>query len=537
MPFAHNEATRYISPTKTPEYLAAGCPVASTGIHDVVEPYGRLGPRRDRRWSRRLRRRLPARSGDAIAAVHRRKGRRPARPDVLGPNLGGDRRARRGSHREPPRRPDQELTAAELSPAQCSCARREPGPMRRYQRRDPSQRSSSPMSYDVVVVGAGFAGSVMAERFASQMHKRVLVIDRRPHIGGNAYDELDAAGILIHRYGPHIFHTNAAEIVEYLSSFTGWRPYEHRVLAACAASSCRSRSTGRRSTRSSASACGPMTRSRPSTRREPSRSCAIASSEDVVVGAVGRELYELFFRGYTTEAVGPRPEPARCVGDGAGTDAHERRRPLLHRSVPGDARRGLHGDVRADAGPPADRGPDRHRFRRHPRRARLPDAGLHGPVDAYLRAPIRTAPVPLASVRVRDAAATAVPADRDGQLPGRDRCPVHPDQRVQAPHRSAPRRDDDRPRVPAGERRPVLPDPAPRERGAIRRYRALADGDARRAFRRSPRDVQVLQHGPGRGPGARDVPADRRTPGPARPDRPMDRCQLPPSGPASSPPI
>ncbi len=85
--------------------------------------------------------------------------------------------------------------------------------------------------YDWLVVGAGFAGSVLAERLASQRGERVLVIDRRPHIGGNAYDRHDEAGVLIHRYGPHIFHTNAQAVVDYLSQFTEWRPYEHRVLA------------------------------------------------------------------------------------------------------------------------------------------------------------------------------------------------------------------------------------------------------------------------------------------------------------------
>src|SRR5688572_24807096 len=85
--------------------------------------------------------------------------------------------------------------------------------------------------FDYLIVGAGFAGSVMAERLAADAGKRVLIIDRRPHIGGNAYDHLDEAGILIHRYGPHIFHTNSKEIVNYLSRFTRWRPYEHRVLA------------------------------------------------------------------------------------------------------------------------------------------------------------------------------------------------------------------------------------------------------------------------------------------------------------------
>ncbi|MCF5741712.1 NAD(P)-binding protein, partial [Pseudomonas syringae] len=85
--------------------------------------------------------------------------------------------------------------------------------------------------YDFLIVGAGFAGSVLAERLAAGSSKRVLLIDRRPHIAGNAYDHLDSAGVLVHRYGPHIFHTNAERIVEYLSRFTEWRDYEHRVLA------------------------------------------------------------------------------------------------------------------------------------------------------------------------------------------------------------------------------------------------------------------------------------------------------------------
>src|SRR5690606_33577858 len=84
--------------------------------------------------------------------------------------------------------------------------------------------------FDYLIVGAGFAGSVLAERLAAGLNKRVLVVDRRAHIGGNAYDEYNEAGVLIHRYGPHIFHTNAQRIVDYLSRFTQWRPYEHRVL-------------------------------------------------------------------------------------------------------------------------------------------------------------------------------------------------------------------------------------------------------------------------------------------------------------------
>ena len=85
--------------------------------------------------------------------------------------------------------------------------------------------------FDYLIVGAGFAGSVLAERLASQLDKKVSLCDKRPHIGGNAYDYYDDAGILIHKYGPHIFHTASARIFEYLSQFTRWRPYEHRVLA------------------------------------------------------------------------------------------------------------------------------------------------------------------------------------------------------------------------------------------------------------------------------------------------------------------
>ncbi len=86
-------------------------------------------------------------------------------------------------------------------------------------------------SYDYLIVGAGFAGSVLAERLARGLGMRVLIVDKRSHIGGNAYDEYNEAALLIHRYGPHIFHTNAWEVFEYLSRFTEWRSYQHRVLA------------------------------------------------------------------------------------------------------------------------------------------------------------------------------------------------------------------------------------------------------------------------------------------------------------------
>jgi UDP-galactopyranose mutase len=162
------------------------------------------------------------------------------------------------------------------------------------------------MGHDVVVVGAGFAGSVVAERLASA-GRRVLVLDRRDHVGGNAYDELDDAGIRIHRYGPHIFHTNSAEIVEYLSRFTAWRPYEHRVLARV-----RDRLVPipiNRTTLNELFGAGLEDEGSAAAflaaRAEPGPPAR--TSEEAVVRAVGRELYELFFRGYTRKQWGLDP--------------------------------------------------------------------------------------------------------------------------------------------------------------------------------------------------------------------------------------
>lgn len=87
------------------------------------------------------------------------------------------------------------------------------------------------MRVDWLIVGAGFTGCTLAERIASELGQRVLVVERRDHIGGNAYDFYNEHGLLVHKYGPHIFHTNAKEVWEYLSQFTQWRPYYHRVLA------------------------------------------------------------------------------------------------------------------------------------------------------------------------------------------------------------------------------------------------------------------------------------------------------------------
>ncbi len=160
--------------------------------------------------------------------------------------------------------------------------------------------------HDWVIVGAGFAGSVLAERIASQRGETVLVIDKRPHIAGNAYDHLDAAGILIHRYGPHIFHTNSDEIVRYLSQFTDWRPYEHRVLASVDRQLVPipiNLDTINRLYGLALDSAG-MEQFLAARRESVGE---ILTSEDVVVSTVGRELYEKFFQGYTRKQWGLDP--------------------------------------------------------------------------------------------------------------------------------------------------------------------------------------------------------------------------------------
>jgi UDP-galactopyranose mutase len=162
-------------------------------------------------------------------------------------------------------------------------------------------------AYDYLIVGAGFAGSVLAERLASQHGARVLLIDRRPHVGGNAYDEPNEDGILYHKYGPHIFHTNSQQVVDYLSQFTEWRPYEHRVLATV-----RGQLVPIPINRTTLNKLFDLDLQTDEQAAEYLASRAepvddIQTSEDVVINAVGRELYELFFRGYTRKQWGLDP--------------------------------------------------------------------------------------------------------------------------------------------------------------------------------------------------------------------------------------
>ncbi|MDX2231928.1 MAG: UDP-galactopyranose mutase [Leptolyngbyaceae cyanobacterium bins.349] len=160
--------------------------------------------------------------------------------------------------------------------------------------------------FDYLIVGAGFAGSVLAERLATVEGKKVLIIDIRNHIGGNAYDHYNEDGILVHKYGPHIFHTNSRPVFEYLSQFTEWRPYEHRVLASVDGQlvpipinlDTINKLYGCNLTAFEVDQFFARV-------AEPKES--IRTSEDVVVSKVGRELYEKFFRNYTRKQWGIDP--------------------------------------------------------------------------------------------------------------------------------------------------------------------------------------------------------------------------------------
>ncbi len=155
------------------------------------------------------------------------------------------------------------------------------------------------MKYDYLIVGAGFAGSVMAERIASQLNKKVLIVEKRNHIGGNAYDEYDEHGILVHKYGPHIFHTNSKKVFDYLSQFTEWRKYEHKVLAnlngelyPIPINRITINKLYNLDLKSEKEVLNYLEKIREN--RNP-----ILNSEDIIVNQVGYDLFEKFFKNYT----------------------------------------------------------------------------------------------------------------------------------------------------------------------------------------------------------------------------------------------
>lgn len=289
MPFAINESTRFISPTKTPEYLAGGRPVVSTPITDVVRHYGKLP-------GVRIASDPAAFVVACAAALEDAKAPQTWLPQV-------DEALAKLSWNE-----TFEAMKTRIAAAIKRRALQASADIKVSLAYTPAIRPASRQKpFDYVVVGAGFAGSVLAERLAAGLGKRVLLVDRRSHIGGNAYDEHNADGVLMHRYGPHIFHTNSQDVAAYLSRFTRWRPYEHRVLAQTSAGLLPmpiNRTTlnglyGLDLTSDDEAAAFLASRAEPVAN--------VRTSEDVVVSAIGRDLYERFFRGYTRKHWGLDP--------------------------------------------------------------------------------------------------------------------------------------------------------------------------------------------------------------------------------------
>ena len=142
----------------------------------------------------------------------------------------------------------------------------------------------------MLVVGAGFSGAAHARVLAESGH-RVLVIDKRPHLAGNAYDEIDARGVRLHRYGPHLFHTSNARVVEWLSRFTAWTPYEHRVTARLPSGAHVPLPINRRTLEA--------VFDRPV--RDAAEAQALLASKAVHLGRSPAELTDLFFAPYTSK--------------------------------------------------------------------------------------------------------------------------------------------------------------------------------------------------------------------------------------------
>ncbi len=151
---------------------------------------------------------------------------------------------------------------------------------------------------DYLIVGAGFSGLVLAERLSSQLGKKCLVVEKRNHIGGNAFDKIDSAGVLIHPYGPHYFRTNSRRIIDYLSQFTQWHAVEYRI---------KSHTDGRYwsfpiNLATFEELIGQSATEEQFARWLEEKRAPITNpknSEEMILSRVGRELYEMFYQGYT----------------------------------------------------------------------------------------------------------------------------------------------------------------------------------------------------------------------------------------------
>lgn len=296
LPFARNDSTRFISPTKTPEYLAASKPVVSTSIRDVIRPYGQEGLVR-----------IADTVAEFVAAAEAamkedcQESGWLTRVDGFLEQISWDRTWNSMM---------QLIESALATQLERNIVSQQPSKNGKIREvidlNQPPAIATRDFVFDYLVVGAGFSGSVIAERIANQLGKKVLVVDKRSHIGGNAYDHYDNSGVLVHKYGPHIFHTNSRDVFEYLSRFTEWRSYEHRVLASVDGQLV--------PIPINLDTINKLYGLNLTSFQIPEFYASIAepkdyirTSEDVVVSQVGRELYEKFFRNYTRKQWGLDP--------------------------------------------------------------------------------------------------------------------------------------------------------------------------------------------------------------------------------------
>ncbi len=360
---------------------------------------------------------------------------------------------------------------------------------------------------DVVVVGAGFAGSILAERLAASSGQRVIIIDKRDHIAGNAYDYVDEHGVLVHKYGPHIFHTNAEKVVDYLSRFTDWRPYEHRVRAWV---------DGQlvpipinRTTVNELYGLNLQTEEEVAAfyaeRAEPID--YVRTSEDAVVSKVGRDLYEKFFRGYTRKQW--KRDPSELHASVASriptrTNSDDRYFTDTFQKMPAEGFTAMFArmldhpliDVRVSTD-----------FFDVREQLKLRHVVFTGPVDLYfdrcygelpyrsLEFSLRTEPTPGGGL--------VQPVGTD-QRAERRRA-LHADDGTAARHGPAAGALDADRGVPARRRRPVLPHPERRDQSLVQALRGLGRRRGRRHVRRAAGPLPVPEHGPGDRAGAQHL--------------------------------
>jgi len=383
-PFALNDATRFISAARMPEYLAAGRPVVSTPLVDVVRQFGELAAVR-----------LASDPAEFVAACETAL--------AMSRERGGwlreiDAALAASSWDETFARMNQELSRAAgmrrqaLAEAQASVGAPPAAPVVR-----PAARRKP---FDYLIVGAGFAGSVLAERLASQLGKRVMLIDRRPHVGGDAYDEKDAAGVLVHRYGAHAFHTNSDAVAGYLSQFTRWRPYEHRVLAALPngvlAPSPINRTTlntvhGLDLTTDEAAAAFLATQAKSAGKNR--------SLQAFLVSSLGRELYETFFKGLVHKQYGvaaSQLDPSAMAQPPARTGADDRSFTDKFQNMPADGYTRMFDNMLDQPGIELQLGVDFDEIRNE---AVYDQLIFTGPIDSYFEH--RYGELPYRSLRFR----------------------------------------------------------------------------------------------------------------------------------------